>query len=142
MIESALAGRPPALPSDRDDLARVHLGVLPLVLAGRGLRRSQRAIGTGVMGGALVGTFLAVFFVPMFFVNAASSGQRTAAATIRRSTRRPQESMPMTQVPLPAAPVITSLLLVRPARCQPMSDRRRSPPPTSLGWPKFSDATA
>ena len=29
---------------------------------------SQRAIGTGVVGGMLTGTALAVFFVPVFFV--------------------------------------------------------------------------
>src|SRR3954464_13670743 len=42
-------------------------GVLPLALstgAGAGARRS---VGTGVMGGMLAATFLAIFFVPMFF---------------------------------------------------------------------------
>jgi multidrug efflux pump len=29
---------------------------------------SQRAIGTGVLGGMLTGTGLAIFFVPIFFV--------------------------------------------------------------------------
>ena len=29
---------------------------------------SQRAIGTGVIGGMVTGTVLAVFFVPIFFV--------------------------------------------------------------------------
>jgi len=37
------------------------LGVLPLAA-------SQRAIGTGVMGGMITATTLAVFFVPVFFV--------------------------------------------------------------------------
>ena len=43
------------------------LGVLPLAYstgAGAGARRS---VGTGVMGGMLAATFLAIFFVPMFF---------------------------------------------------------------------------
>ncbi len=44
------------------------LGVLPLALAGGAGSASQRAIGTGVLGGILSGTFLAVFFVPVFFV--------------------------------------------------------------------------
>jgi hydrophobe/amphiphile efflux-1 (HAE1) family protein len=42
-------------------------GVLPLAIstgAGAGARRS---VGTGVMGGMLAATFLAIFFVPMFF---------------------------------------------------------------------------
>ncbi len=68
VIESALAAahlrfRPIVMTS----LAFI-LGVLPLVLASGAGSASQRAIGTGVMGGALVGTFLAVFFVPIFFV--------------------------------------------------------------------------
>jgi HAE1 family hydrophobic/amphiphilic exporter-1/multidrug efflux pump len=43
------------------------LGVVPLVMssgAGAGARHSA---GTGVMGGMLAATFLAIFFVPMFF---------------------------------------------------------------------------
>ena len=42
-------------------------GVLPLAIstgAGAGARRS---VGTGVMGGMIAATFLAIFFVPMFF---------------------------------------------------------------------------
>jgi multidrug efflux pump len=44
------------------------LGVLPLALATGAGSASQRAIGTGVIGGMLTGTGLAVFFVPIFFV--------------------------------------------------------------------------
>lgn len=44
------------------------LGVLPLVLAGGAGSASQRAIGTGVMGGMITATALGVFFVPIFFV--------------------------------------------------------------------------
>ena len=44
------------------------LGVLPLALATGAGSASQRAIGTGVIGGSLLGTVLAVFFVPLFFV--------------------------------------------------------------------------
>ncbi len=44
------------------------LGVLPLVLASGAGSASQRAIGTGVMGGMVTATLLAVFFVPVFFV--------------------------------------------------------------------------
>jgi HAE1 family hydrophobic/amphiphilic exporter-1/multidrug efflux pump len=43
------------------------LGVMPLALstgAGAGARQS---VGTGVMGGMMAATFLAIFFVPMFF---------------------------------------------------------------------------
>ncbi|MEK0434566.1 MAG: hypothetical protein RL369_615, partial [Pseudomonadota bacterium] len=44
------------------------LGVLPLVIASGAGSASQRAIGTGVMGGMIAATVLAVFFVPVFFV--------------------------------------------------------------------------
>ncbi len=44
------------------------LGVLPLFLASGAGSASQRAIGTGVLGGMITGTALAVFFVPIFFV--------------------------------------------------------------------------
>jgi multidrug efflux pump len=44
------------------------LGVLPLVTASGAGSASQRAIGTGVMGGMIAATVLAVFFVPVFFV--------------------------------------------------------------------------
>ncbi|APW45974.1 efflux RND transporter permease subunit [Rhodoferax antarcticus] len=44
------------------------LGVLPLALSSGAGSASQRAIGTGVIGGILTGTILAVVFVPIFFV--------------------------------------------------------------------------
>jgi multidrug efflux pump len=44
------------------------LGVLPLVVASGAGAASQRAIGTGVMGGMITATMLGVFFVPVFFV--------------------------------------------------------------------------
>jgi len=44
------------------------LGVLPLVLANGAGSAGQRAIGTGVMGGMISATLLAVFFVPVFYV--------------------------------------------------------------------------
>ena len=44
------------------------LGVLPLALATGAGSASQRAIGTGVIGGMLTAVFLSVIFVPVFFV--------------------------------------------------------------------------
>ncbi len=44
------------------------LGVLPLAIASGAGSASQRAIGTGVIGGSFLGTVLAVIFVPVFFV--------------------------------------------------------------------------
>jgi multidrug efflux pump len=43
------------------------LGVTPLFLATGAGSASQRAIGTGVVGGMISGTLLAVIFVPLFF---------------------------------------------------------------------------
>ena len=44
------------------------LGVVPLFLASGASSASQRAIGTGMIGGMITGTLLAVVFVPVFFV--------------------------------------------------------------------------
>ncbi|MFY0522907.1 efflux RND transporter permease subunit [Archangium gephyra] len=44
------------------------LGVLPLAVASGAGSGAQRAIGTGVLGGMMVGTLLGIFFVPLFFV--------------------------------------------------------------------------
>jgi len=44
------------------------LGVLPLAIASGAGSGAQRAIGTGVLGGMIVGTALGVFFIPLFFV--------------------------------------------------------------------------
>ena len=44
------------------------LGVVPLAISSGAGSASQRAIGTGVIGGMLTGTVLAVIFVPVFFV--------------------------------------------------------------------------
>lgn len=44
------------------------LGVLPLAIATGAGSGSQRAIGTGVMGGMITATLLAIFLVPVFFV--------------------------------------------------------------------------
>jgi multidrug efflux pump len=44
------------------------LGVLPLAFASGAGSGAQRAIGTGVLGGMLVGTLLGIFFIPLFFV--------------------------------------------------------------------------
>jgi multidrug efflux pump len=43
-------------------------GVLPLAIASGAGSGAQRAIGTGVIGGMLFGTFLGIFFIPLFFV--------------------------------------------------------------------------
>jgi multidrug efflux pump len=44
------------------------LGVLPLAVATGAGGGAQRAIGTGVFGGMMAGTFLGIFFIPLLFV--------------------------------------------------------------------------
>jgi len=58
------------------------LGVLPLAVATGAGSAGQRDIGTGVMGGIIVGTGLAVFFVPLFF---------TVVRHLFKTTAREQE---------------------------------------------------
>jgi multidrug efflux pump len=44
------------------------LGVLPLAMATGAGAGAEHAIGTGVFGGMLAGTFLGIFFIPLFFM--------------------------------------------------------------------------
>ena len=44
------------------------LGVLPLAISNGPGSGSQHSVGTGVVGGMLTATFLAIFYVPMFYV--------------------------------------------------------------------------
>jgi multidrug efflux pump len=44
------------------------MGVMPLALADGAGSGAQNAIGTGVLGGMIVGAFLGIFFIPLFFV--------------------------------------------------------------------------
>ncbi|PXW83875.1 HAE1 family hydrophobic/amphiphilic exporter-1/multidrug efflux pump [Nitrosomonas sp. Nm84] len=56
------------------------LGVVPLVIATGAGAASRNSIGTGVFGGMLTATFLAIFFVPLFFVLIGKIGRRTPQA--------------------------------------------------------------
>ena len=68
------------------------LGVLPLAVATGAGAGAQRAIGTGVFGGMLAGTFLGIFFIPLFFVVVQrlfhSVRDDAAAGAPRRATPR------------------------------------------------------
>lgn len=55
------------------------LGVMPLVISRGAGSGAQNAVGTGVMGGMLTATLLAIFFVPVFFV------------VVRRRFSKPQD---------------------------------------------------
>ena len=66
------------------------LGVVPLMLASGASAETQHAIGTGVFGGMLSGTLLAVFFVPSFFVLVMGLQERVQAWRARRTGGSPQ----------------------------------------------------
>ncbi|MDC0675180.1 efflux RND transporter permease subunit [Nannocystis radixulma] len=52
------------------------LGVVPLAIATGASSNSQRAIGTGVLGGMLAATVLAIFATPLFYALIASASRR------------------------------------------------------------------
>ena len=54
-------------------------GVVPLMLAVGAGASSRHSIGTGVFGGMLAATFLAIFFVPLFFVLVQKLSRRAPA---------------------------------------------------------------
>ena len=54
------------------------LGVTPLAVASGAGAAARHSIGTGVIGGMLAATFLAIFFVPVFFVLVQGASERTA----------------------------------------------------------------
>ncbi|MBD9657381.1 multidrug efflux RND transporter permease subunit [Pseudomonas sp. PDM12] len=65
------------------------LGVVPLMLASGASAETQHAIGTGVFGGMLSGTLLAVFFVPSFFVLVMGLQERLQGWRARRTPGLP-----------------------------------------------------
>lgn len=68
LLESTLeASRQRLRPILMTSLAFIF-GVLPMTISSGAGSSSQHAVGTGVMGGMITATFLAIFFVPLFFV--------------------------------------------------------------------------
>jgi multidrug efflux pump len=67
------------------------LGVVPLAISTGAGSGSQHAIGTGVIGGMLTATILAIFWVPLFFVTVSSLGQRKIADE-DEATETPKEA--------------------------------------------------
>ncbi len=65
------------------------LGVVPLVIATGASAETQHAIGTGVFGGMVTATVLAIFFVPVFYVFVMGIQERIEAW---RAARKPAAS--------------------------------------------------
>jgi multidrug efflux pump len=61
------------------------LGVLPLVLSSGAGAGARHSVGTGVMGGMLAATFLAIFFIPLFFkvITERKLGEKRSTAQLR-----------------------------------------------------------
>jgi len=70
------------------------LGVMPMVLATGAGAASRRSIGTGVFGGMLAATFLAIFFVPLFFVLIRKFSHRITKRPTPTPPVEPAESEP------------------------------------------------
>ena len=51
------------------------LGVVPLAISSGAGAASRHSIGTGVIGGMLAATFVAVLFIPLFYVWTSRAGQ-------------------------------------------------------------------
>ncbi len=71
------------------------LGVLPLAIANGAGSGSQRAIGTGVIGGMVAATVLGIYFVPVFFVIV----YRFASRGKKPPTAQPATSTDLDQIP-------------------------------------------
>ncbi len=69
------------------------LGVLPLAFSSGAGAGARRSVGTGVMGGMLAATFLAIFFVPLFYkiITERRIKERQSSADILAEARRAQE---------------------------------------------------
>jgi HAE1 family hydrophobic/amphiphilic exporter-1/multidrug efflux pump len=65
-------------------------GMFPLVIASGAGAASRQSIGTGVLGGMVAATFLAIFFVPLFFV---------LLRRLKRHGTRPGEAAPVSAEP-------------------------------------------
>jgi HAE1 family hydrophobic/amphiphilic exporter-1 len=67
-------------------------GVLPLALASGAGAGAQTAIGTGVLGGMVTATFLAIFFIPLFYV-------AVVQVFGRKKVNRPPAPLPQAATP-------------------------------------------
>lgn len=64
------------------------MGVLPLAISSGASSGSKHAIGTGVVGGMVTATFLAIFFIPMFYVLVANLFQKRRKSDVAHPQKR------------------------------------------------------
>ena len=79
------------------------LGVLPLAISSGAGAGARQSVGTGVMGGMLAATFLAIFFVPMFFkvITARKLREARSTAEIQAEAERVHAAHPLKPVTSP-----------------------------------------
>ncbi|WP_413062467.1 multidrug efflux RND transporter permease subunit (plasmid) [Sphingomonas carotinifaciens] len=68
------------------------LGIVPLMIAAGASAETQHAIGTGVFGGMITGTVLAVFLVPAFFVVVVRLAARLRGKRAEETVATPNEA--------------------------------------------------
>jgi multidrug efflux pump len=73
------------------------LGTVPLAIATGASSNSRHSIGTGVIGGTLAATLIAIFFIPMFYwaletLSTRSSGGRKSEASPTPDANRPNSA--------------------------------------------------
>ncbi len=69
------------------------LGCIPLAIASGASAASRRSLGTGVIGGMLGATLIAIFFIPMFFWGLETLSERTS----KKPTPHPDGDTPPTE---------------------------------------------
>jgi multidrug efflux pump subunit AcrB len=72
------------------------LGVLPLALSSGAGAGARHAVGTGVAGGMLAATFLAIFFIPLFYRLVTDRRLRTDPDVFERMPHHPANVSPHT----------------------------------------------
>jgi multidrug efflux pump len=82
------------------------LGCVPLAIATGASANSRHSIGTGVIGGMLGATVIAVFFIPMFFYVLETMSERTSKKTPDSSGGASGDGPPPVTQPGPGAPAI------------------------------------
>jgi HAE1 family hydrophobic/amphiphilic exporter-1/multidrug efflux pump len=60
------------------------LGILPLVFATGAGTAARQSMGTGVLGGMLLATFVATIFIPLFFTWLSRKRVQTPAENLER----------------------------------------------------------
>jgi multidrug efflux pump len=70
------------------------LGCVPLAIATGASANSRHAIGTGVIGGMLGATLIAIFFIPMFFYVIESFSEKMSAKKSKHEPAPPDAAQP------------------------------------------------